>query len=63
MTTLVSRPQRWQGPALWFYNDAQFSEHDWAGIQALSQGAKRENAETTTHRIIYVTKIVLKKFR
>ena len=34
---------RFQGPALLSYNDAQFREEDWEGIQNLQQNNKATN--------------------
>ena len=34
---------RFQGPALLAYNDAQFTDDDWKGIQCLQQSGKKED--------------------
>ena len=34
---------RFQGPALFAYNDAAFSEWDWEGIQSLQQSGKAKD--------------------
>ncbi|CAG8459386.1 23598_t:CDS:10, partial [Dentiscutata erythropus] len=40
---LSDEMNQWQGPALWIYNDAVFTPHDFVSIKKLGMGGKRDD--------------------
>ncbi|CAG8562607.1 25056_t:CDS:10 [Gigaspora margarita] len=40
---LSDEMNQWQGPALWIYNDASFTPHDFEAIKRLGTGSKRKD--------------------
>ena len=45
--TLSDKLRNWQGPALYIYNDATFSERDFLNLSRVGQGSKLDRLETT----------------
>ncbi|CAG8528665.1 22758_t:CDS:10 [Dentiscutata erythropus] len=40
---LSDEMDQWQGPALWIYNDSEFTSHDFESIKKLGMGGKRDD--------------------
>ncbi|CAG8800260.1 1774_t:CDS:2, partial [Dentiscutata erythropus] len=40
---LSDEMNQWQGPALWIYNDAEFTQHDFESLKKLGMGGKRDD--------------------
>ncbi|CAG8463921.1 13995_t:CDS:10 [Racocetra fulgida] len=40
---LSDEMDQWQGPALWIYNDSEFSQHDFESLKKLGMGGKRDD--------------------
>ncbi|CAG8544962.1 11644_t:CDS:10, partial [Racocetra persica] len=40
---LSDEMDQWQGPALWIYNDSEFTQHDFESLKKLGMGGKRDN--------------------
>ncbi|CAG8553738.1 7277_t:CDS:2, partial [Dentiscutata heterogama] len=40
---LSDEMNQWQGPALWIYNDAEFTQHDFESLKKLGMGGKKND--------------------